>query len=167
MRSVIDDPYENELRPPECVGVNVLWFGHAANIGSLIQVPHLTVCSNHPHAIPWTPQTERECLEDCAVVMLTGSNPGASTNRVVKALRAGRFVVTPGLDSWQQFRDYIWIGDVQEGIAWALNNREEACSKIAAGQQYSERFSPSVLGKQWGNLFASTLGRATPETPAG
>jgi len=96
-------------------------------------------------------------LEKCSVVLMTGTNPGASSNRVVKALRAGRFVVTPGgVDAWDELRDYIWVGDVEEGIAWAQNNREEACRKILEGQAYVRvRNCPTRIAAQWTGVFDS------------
>ena len=159
--TVIDDPYETDLQEPSLVGNGVAWIGHSANIRSL--VPYLSdipivVCSNIAGGVPWSLENEQKVYKGSAVVLVTGSNPGASSNRVVKALRAGRFVVCPQdcADNWKQFAPYIWIGDVREGIAWALNNREEACSKILAGQQYTEsHFSPQLIGSQWAALFAS------------
>ncbi len=174
--TVIDDPYENAEDRPTVAGNNVCWFGHSANIRSLFAVidkvgSPVTVCSNyqHPAVVHWTPESERKCLYECAVALVTGNNPGASSNRIVKAIRAGRFVVSPGgVESWEQFSPYIWIGDVGEGVAWALNNREEACNKIAAGQEaIRKRFSPQSIGQQWAALFASTLAQGTSSTKAG
>lgn len=168
--TVIDDPWESYEEAARCEGVQVLWFGHSANIGSLNPYlvggrDHLTICTNMPAAengsrrvVPWTAASERKCLDECAVVLLTGSNPGASSNRMVKAIRAGRFVVTPGgVGAWEQFAPFCWIGDVQDGIEWAFNNREEACRKVQAGQEWvRERFSPQTIGQQWRRLFDST-----------
>lgn len=156
LATVIDDPYENNEGQPTVSDGPVLWFGHQANLKSLSPYATLTrlrVCTGSD----WTAQNERLCLDECGMVLLTGANPGASTNRIAKAIRAGRFVVTPGgIPSWEQFRPYAWIGDVETGIQWANDNREEACSKIRAGQKYvSERFSPSVIGQKWKALFAS------------
>jgi len=166
--TVIDDPYETDEAPPACVGDGVLWFGHSANLHSLL--PHLdtlerlnaalVVCSNIAQAsVPWSLENEANCLNGAAVVLMTGNNPGASANRVVKALRAGRYVVAPEdcADSWRELASYIWIGDVAEGIQWALNNREEVCSQITAGQKYTrERFDPKRIADQWTDVFAST-----------
>ncbi len=158
---VIDDPYENDELPPESVGDGVAWFGHSANIKSLVpylETKGLVVCANFAGAVPWSLENEAKTLQGCAVALLTGSNPGASSNRVVKAIRAGRFVVAPKNcpESWRQFEPYMWIGYVQEGIAWALNNREESCRKTLAGQAYiQQKFSPQSIGSQWGALFAS------------
>jgi hypothetical protein len=166
--TVIPDPYENAESTPEVIGDRVLWFGHQANIQSLKPYADLNVgvCT----ADAWTLQNEARALAGAGVVLLTGSNPGASSNRVVKALRAGRFVVAPSdsPESWREFSEYIWIGDVREGIAWALNNREDACRKVSAGQNYARtRFSPQLIGSQWEALFASTLGRDTSTKRAG
>jgi hypothetical protein len=163
---VIDDPWETEEREPSVYGEGVLWFGHSANIASLLPHieaigPKLLICSNVRSAhVPWTLENEGKCLQGAGVVVVTGANAGASTNRVVKALRAGRFIVAPA-DSpagWADLiKQYGWFGDVGEGIRWALNNREEACKKIQAGQAYiREKFSPQLIGSQWAALFAST-----------
>ena len=101
---------------------------------------------------------EDACLSRADVVLMTGTNPGASANRVVKALRAGRFVVAPEncADSWRELAEFIHVGDVADGIDWAFNNREEACQKISAGQQFvAQRFAPSSIGAKWTDLFGS------------
>lgn len=165
--TVIDDPYETPEADPACIGNGVLWFGHSANIHSLLSHldalerldAALVVCSNFSKAsVPWSLENEAKCLEGAAVVLMTGDNPGASANRVVKAIRAGRYVVAPEdcADSWRELAPYIWVGDVSDGIQWALNNREEACSQIAAGQKYMrERFDPKRITDQWTDVFAS------------
>ena len=176
--AVIDDPYEMPEGHAGCVGDKVVWFGHSANIGSLLSHldaldgANLVVCSNvqKDGVVPWSLENEARCIDEAAVVLLTGGNPGASTNRVVKALRAGRYVVTPEdcAESWREFAPFIWIGDVSEGIRWALNNREEACSQIRQGQDFvRDRYSPWEIGQQWRKLFDSTLGAETSESRGG
>src|SRR5262249_46584056 len=107
--TVIDDPYESEERPAQVVGSMVLWFGHQANLQSLrpyADLPGLKVCTGEK----WSIGLEREAIKRAAVILLTGSNPGASSNRMVKAIRSGRFVVTPGgVPAWEQFNDFCWI----------------------------------------------------------
>ena len=169
---VIDDPYENDECKAEVVGDRVVWFGHSVNLPSLNRIApslkgfRMTVCTNfqHPAFKQWSPEAEKAFIHAAAVIVLSGTNPGASTNRVVKAIRAGRFVVMPRdcAESWKQFADFGWIGDVREGVRWALDNREEACKKIAAGQDYiRQRFSPQSIGSQWAALFGSILARDT------
>lgn len=167
---VIDDPYETP-ESPVGGGSGVLWFGHGANLPSLLRAADdladvdLTVCTNvrKDGFVPWSQDAEARCLAACEVVLVTGDNPGASSNRIVKALRAGKFVVTDGsAPAWEQFRPFVWIGSVSEGIRWFEANREEAWNKVKAGQEYvRERFSPWTIGQQWRTLFDSTLAAAT------
>lgn len=166
---VVPDPYETPELEPECAGRNVLWFGHAANLSSALDAVDAVVmaggnpriCTNvaHPQVELWTQENERRELDDCAVVLLTGNNPGASANRVLKAIRSGRFVVAQDVESWRELADFIHIGDYQQGIEWALQNRKQACEKVRAGQEWiRDRFSPEAIGAQWGKVFRSQLG---------
>lgn len=169
--TVIDDPYENPEREAAVDGEYVLWFGHSANIPTLrpyADLPNLRVMSNVKGAIPWSRVKELSAIGQAAVVLLTGK-PTASSNRIAKAIRAGRFVVTPGgVPAWEQFRDFCWIGDVNEGVQWALNNREEACNKIRQGQRYiSETFRPSSITARWTEVFDSISGPATKSSRDG
>lgn len=176
---VIDDPWETPEVEPKCYGNGLTWFGHSANIRSLAAViddveatgGSLTVCSNAvvSGAVPWSLDNERRCLEGAAVALVTGDNPGASSNRIVKALRAGRFVVTNGgVPAWEQFAPFVWIGNVADGIRWAWANREEACRKVAMGQEYCrDRFSPQTIGRKWRELFDSTLAQGTNANQVG
>ena len=163
---VIPDPYENGESKP-AVGSTVLWFGHPANAASLKPYMDLdpVICSED-----WSREREDADLASAGVVLLTGSNPGASANRPAKAIRAGRFVVVPEdcPHAWKELADYIWIGDVREGVRWAIDNREEACRKVTLGQKFvRSRFSPQLIGSQWADLFASTLARDTSTKPVG
>lgn len=163
--TVIDDPYENDEATAAVSGDGVLWFGHSVNLPSLSKHDELrgfrmTVLTDlqHPKFAKWTPASEKAAIASAAVVALTGTNPGASSNRPAKAIRAGRFVVMPEdcAESWKQFDEFAWIGDMREGVRWALNNREEACRKIQAGQHYiRQKFSPQSIGSQWAALFDS------------
>lgn len=165
---VIPDPYENAEAKAEVKGDRVVWFGHGANVETLKPYDDLNpvICTGES----WTRAKEDADLASAGVVLLTGNNPGASENRPAKALRAGRFVVVPEEcpHSWKSLKDFIWIGDVREGVRWAFDNREEACRKVIAGQQFVKtRFSPQLIGSQWAGLFASTLDAATKKKRVG
>lgn len=175
---VIDDPYENDEGEAKVVGQQIVWFGHGVNLPSLSKLApslkgfRVTICTNveHPAFVIWSPESEKAYLDASAVVVVSGTNPGASSNRPAKAIRAGRFVVMPEdcAESWRQFRDYAWIGDVREGVRWALNNREEACKRIKAGQKYvRERFDPVSIGRQWKAAFDSISAPAISDSRDG
>ena len=74
-----------------------------------------------------------------------------SPNRVIDGIQQGRFVLTnDGVDSYKNLKDYIHLGDLKEGLKWALNNKEQVIEKIKLGQDYIKRnHSPEVIGKRW------------------
>lgn len=160
---LIYDAYENpEIEPTLLNGDKLLWFGHPYNLSSLYpyrNTPNLTICSKDANnVIKWSIKTELDELKKCDMVLLTNKNIYASENRVVKAIRAGKFVITPSnIPSWNELKDFIWIGDINEGIKWAKNNREEVKQKIINGQQYiRSKFNPEHVAKHWRKIFIKT-----------
>lgn len=159
---VIEDSYTNEEWLPSIANDKILWFGHPSNTSSLLpylKLDNLIVCSKNidtKKLVPYSEKTELELMNDCGLVLLTSSNPMTNGNRVIRALRAGKFVITPNknVDAWNEFKDFIWQGNVSEGIKWALANRDQACIKVKLGQDYiRERFSPVTISNQWRELF--------------
>jgi len=74
-----------------------------------------------------------------------------SHNRLVKAIRAGRFVVASAIPAYVELSSYGWIGDdLATGIEWALENPEEALHRVRVGQEYvNRRFAPERIGALW------------------
>lgn len=160
---LVHDTYENsETEPTLLTGNKLLWFGHPYNLNSLTpyrNIPNLKILSkNDKNIMNWSLKTEQEELKKCDMVLLTNNNIYASENRVVKAIRAGKFVITPSdIPSWNELKDFIWIGDVNKGIEWAKNNREEVLDKILKGQLYvRNKFAPEIIAKQWRRIFIKT-----------
>ena len=129
---VIEDCYTNEEMEPSITNNKILWFGHPSNYDSLkpyIKLDNLVICSKNidvPNLVPFSIDNELKLLEECGLVLLTSNNPLANGNRVIKSIRAGKFVITPNtnVESWNELKDFIWQGDVSEGIKWALSNKE-------------------------------------------
>lgn len=164
---VIPDVYETPEFEPSIQGKNVVWFGHTANILSLspyLSLPNLTIVSKNLdrkkyNYIEWSLNSELKEIRNSNVVLLTTTNIHCSPNRIIKSLRAGKFVVTPNtnVNEWNEYRNFIWQGDVAEGIAWANSNKEEAIAKIKMGQDYiRDRFNPRIVAEMWKKVFIDT-----------
>jgi glycosyltransferase involved in cell wall biosynthesis len=78
-----------------------------------------------------------------------------SHNRLVEAIRAGRFAIASPIPSYLELASYAWVGaDLAAGIEWALHHPAEVQERLAAGQAYvAERFSPAVIGAKWAELL--------------
>ena len=104
----------------------------------------------------WSPQSVEAALERADLVLLPHDpempwNFVKSHNRLVTAIRAGRFAIAAPIPSYQELASYAWLGDsLADGIRWALAHPSEVTERIVAGQAYVEsRFSPATIGQKW------------------
>lgn len=106
--------------------------------------------------IAWSLHAAAEALSRADIVVLpqdAGSDWGRvkSHNRLVEALRAGRFTVATPIPSYLELAPYAWVeDDLAAGIEWALTHPPDALARVRAGQAHvAERFSPARIGAQW------------------
>jgi glycosyltransferase involved in cell wall biosynthesis len=110
--------------------------------------------------VPWSLDTMAAELARADLVLLPQDAMSAwgrvkSHNRLVEALRAGRFAIASPIPSYLELADYAWVGtDLAAGIEWALRHPDEVQDRLAAGQAYvAERFAPAVIGAKWAELL--------------
>ena len=149
---IIEDSYEYDLKKPHCKGVNLLWYGHAVNKGSLerilpeIESYPLRVVSNFGGAIPWSKKTMIKEFARADIVIIPATDFYKSPNRAIEAIRQGCFVVAephPALEGLP-----IYIGNIKEGIEWTLKNK--ANRRISQAQSLvTERFMPQTIVNRW------------------
>lgn len=165
---IIPDVYETPELQPTVQGDNVVWFGHETNIESLnpyLTIPNLVIISKNLdktkyNYTQWSLGAEFNAIKTSNVVLLTTDKKYCSPNRIIKALRAGKFVVTPNtsISEWNEYKDFIWQGDVHEGIEWVNKNKSQAIEKIKQGQDYiRDKFNPKLVAKIWENVFIKTI----------
>lgn len=152
---VIPDPYE---QPEGAARVNeqVLWFGHRSNLGDLMpwmdRLEDLTVVTNLERIrgiTPWSPEAMNEAFDRCGIVVIpTGKSMAKSGNRAIESIRRGLFVVAGYLPAYADLG--IYIGDIADGVRWALEHQDEALQRIKRSQAYVAReYSPERIGEQW------------------
>jgi hypothetical protein len=145
---VIPDPYESEEQTAG-YGQGVLWYGHESNLKTI--EPYRDLISRvltHPE---WTRERQVQAIKECAVVLIpTDERKGKSANRLIEAVRNGRFVVAGELPAHDEFKQYMWIGDIREGLEWAKNHPNECIEAVKSCQTYiRDKFSPARIGKLW------------------
>lgn len=163
--TVIPDPYELPEVLPHCSGNRVLWFGHAVNFASLIRVlPRiggypLKIVSNVPGSIPWSMDTILREFIAADMVIIPATADYKSPNRAVEAIRQGCFVVAEPHPSLNDIPG-IWIGDIKEGIEWAMHNQESANKRTRLAQVYIQKYSPRTVACAWNCLFQNMKSRS-------
>jgi hypothetical protein len=170
--TVIPDPYEFPEYAPHCRGVNLLWFGHATNLPSLMRVIRqlddypLMVVSNSPMALPWTWNTMILEFARADVVVIPATAEHKSPNRAIESIRQGCFVVAEPHPSLEGFPG-IWIGDLKEGIEWSRLHPVQTHQRILEAQNYVRaRYSPRTQGDAWRRLLDTMKSRSTSEAGA-
>lgn len=145
---VIPDPYESEERLAG-IGEGLFWFGHPSNIETI--KPYADLGVNVLTSPDWTRERQLEGLEKCAAVLLpSGNKPARSANRLIEAVRNGRFAICGPLPAYDEFKEWMWVGDIREGVDWFNAHQNEVKYRITACQDYiRDRFSPAAIGKQW------------------
>ena len=169
---VVNDPWEAPEHTAIEPGRRAVWFGHFSNMNSLDHVgcerelESFEIVTNlksehfgHIKVTGWTAEAQRNAILGANIVFLPTENTQRwrvkSPNRVLEALRYGRFVVSgPHVESYAEFAPFIWRGDIREGLHWAQSNRGRALQMVKDGQAYiRERYSPERIAEQWMGVF--------------
>jgi len=122
--------------------------------------------NEYKKVIPWSFETQADYVRRSSFVLLPVSSKSSDmmrskgNNRPVDALRMGRYVIcTHGVPSYSLLKDFIHIGDIQQGYQWAINNKEEVLDKIKRGQKFvRENYELDIIAKQWQNIYESIKG---------
>lgn len=157
---VINDPYEQPLKPPKC-SRPPMWFGHSANFADVFpligKVQDLIVVSNtpHPKVIPWTPEVMDKMYDRAGIVLIpTGKNRAKSANRAVDSIRRGLYPCTGRMPAYDELG--LGTDDVLAEMEARLSDPEKTKERIRDLQELVEfRFSPANIGKQWLKALSS------------
>ena len=85
-----------------------------------------------------------------------------SHNRMVSAIRGGRFAIASPIPAYEELAQYGWVGeDLSAGLRWAIAHPDEAARRVDEGQRYVEaRFAPDAVGRKWVEALGIPLDRA-------
>jgi hypothetical protein len=151
---VIPDPYEQPEMDPR-ISDRLLWFGHGSNLPDLLpwlpkigEVEIVSNIANH-RVTPWTHANMDAAFSRSGLVVIpTGKSMAKSGNRAIESLRRGLFPVCGFLPAYADLG--VWIGDIADGVDWALNHRGEAMKRIKASQDYiRHQYSIDRIGSLW------------------
>ena len=163
---IIPEAYEEPHGDPHANGAEkFLWFGSQGNLKEIRPWIKNGTLAGHSLAIvtgpnenlghdwtQWTPETQTTALQASQVVLIP-TRKGVeykSANRLVNALRAGCFPVCGGgIPSFKEFRQFAWVGQFETGLQFVKAVTDELNDRVAAGQQYIQKFSPQTIGKLW------------------
>jgi glycosyltransferase involved in cell wall biosynthesis len=107
------------------------------------------------HFTPWSLDATWAALADCDLVIIPSIDndikKAKSPNRIVEALRNGRFVVANPVTAYKDYGDFIRIdADIISGLRWVMDNRDIIEARIQKGQEFiNGRHSPEAIAADW------------------
>lgn len=151
--TVIPDPYESEEKPAG-MGNGLLWFGHQSNLVDL--EPYQDLNPEVLTGADWSREKQLDALDRCAAVLIpTGKSMAKSANRLIESVRNGRFVIAGYMPAHDEFGEWMWVGDIREGVEWLKEYPRQAVNDVADCQSYiREHYSPEVIGRLWLNALS-------------
>lgn len=151
--TVIPDPYEQPEKAPR-IHDRLLWFGHQTNLVDVLpyqDLPNLEIVSGLKAngVTQWSPEVMDRAFDRSGLVIIpTGKSMAKSGNRAIESLRRGLFVVAGYLPSYADLG--IYIGDIEDGVRWALSHQDEVLHRIKASQAYiRNEYSPERIAGLW------------------
>lgn len=115
----------------------------------------------------WSLGRNWTALEACDLVFIPVKgedrfSAAKGPNRLVEALRAGRYAITGALAAYDEFKPFTAVGgDMTAEIEWALANPAAVLERIAAGQNYIARhYSPQAVAAEWETVLNDVSRRA-------
>lgn len=182
---VIEDPTERDEQKPQIRNINstdtlkIVWYGIRDNMKGVnfkdikqnlqhihpnIEIKIITnKKSNDPvDWIQWSYEIQNQLVAEADIVLIPtiSNNPvikSKGNNRPIDAIRQGKFVVSGTLiPSYCELHNYMFVGDLQEGVRYFLNNRKQVKRMILDGQDYIRlNRTPEVIAKSWSKLVSS------------
>lgn len=150
--TVIPDPYESEEKPAG-MGNGLLWFGHESNLIDL--EPYRYLKPEILTGSDWSREKQLAALDKCAAVLIpTGKSMAKSANRLIESVRNGRFVIAGNLPAHDEFKRWMWVGDIRDGVEWLKEYPKQAIRDVSECQRYiRDKYSPEAIGRLWFNAL--------------
>lgn len=158
---IITDPYEWPEASPKKPSDKLMWYGMPGNFPAFLkeaerlegyQVIALTDPGVHPGVTEWSMENMAAGFQSAGLVILPQSKEGKSPNRMVEAIRQGLYVVASPQESYELYG--MWLGDIKEGIEWAIGNPQKAKKAVKRAQDIVRNLnSPETVADDWEAVF--------------
>lgn len=185
--TIIEDPTERQEQRPTIRKINysdtlkLVWYGIRDNMKGVnfqdikrdLQNVHpnieIKIITNKKQSDPldwvqWSYTIQNQLVTEADIVLIpTKSNnttvKSKGNNRPIDAIRQGKFVVA-GMEipSYHNLDKFMFVGDLQEGVKYFLNNPKQVKKMISEGQSYirSNR-TPEIIASSWSKLELNLL----------
>jgi len=152
---VIPEPYES---PEQATAIEprLFWYGHKSNLKDIERLKPdlhhpLLIMTNKDGYPQWSKVAFQNAMDMNPIVVIpTGKSIAKSENRMVEAIRCGRYVCAEYLPAYAPFTSFFDLGNIPAQIDVVLANPLAAMAKIKDAQEFiRERYSPATIAGKW------------------
>tara|TARA_B100000029_G_scaffold383086_1_gene378509 strand:- start:5680 stop:6642 length:963 start_codon:yes stop_codon:yes gene_type:complete len=105
----------------------------------------------------WHERSDSEILNTDAVLLPYPKDKKRlvkSSNRIIDSLNLGRFTIMSPVPQFEEFKNFVYYGDIIDGIEWFHANSNLALEKTVKGQKYvNNNYSIRAISNKWRNLI--------------
>lgn len=179
---VIQDPTERQEKLPVLRNIEyhdpikIVWYGIRDNMKginfndikkNLEQLhPHIEIkiITNKKESDPfdwiqWSHDMQEKVVAESDIVLIPTPSDNDNirskgNNRPIDAIRQGKFVITgTNIPSYHELKDFMYVGDIQEGLKFFLMNQKKVGKMISNGQEYIRmHYTPEAIAQKWQDL---------------
>lgn len=81
-----------------------------------------------------------------------------SPNRLMDAVARGKFVIAEHMPAYEPFSEWMFIGNIQEGLSWAKQNLTEIPERVRLAQDYIiKNHSAQQIGEKWETALSNSI----------
>jgi len=118
------------------------------------RIGHLSKLGN-VRCVDWSYDTQEQIVSESDIVFIPMFKNNQrrtrtkSPNRVLDGIAQGRWVIAGNVPSYQQVKEFCWLGDPVEGIQHYINKPLDVARRIKAGQRWIQNnASPEAVARQ-------------------
>lgn len=103
------------------------------------------------HYLEWSKdaQTRELGLHNIVILPTRKGAEYKTPNRLLNAVRGGCFVVASQHPAYDEFRKFVWVGNIKTGVDWAKAFHAELNDRVKEAQAYVEKYSPAAVAERW------------------
>jgi hypothetical protein len=118
--------------------------------------------TSHRLVTQWSPEALAQGFKEAGICIIPTKkdNHGLAKgpNRMVDAIRQGLYCVAHPLESYEPYG--MWLGDIREGVEWALDNPRLARRAVKKAQKLiREMHDPEKIAHQWDKAFERAMNK--------
>ena len=107
--------------------------------------------------IEWTKNMDLEIIKNDIIIIPyinDAKRRVKSSNRIIDSINLGRYLIMSDVPQFSEFKDFVYSGNIGNGLKWLLKNKKSAINQINKGQKFIQNnYGNKITIKKWQDLI--------------